>query len=117
MVKKKRILVQSVKVKHGNVECICYIFDKKIAYISDVKEIYHKDHKYLKNLEYLIIDCLWFRNHPSHLNFDETISLIKILSPKRAILTNLHSDLDYDKLKKSLPPNIKPAYDGLTINL
>ena len=109
--------IRSIKVDHGKVKSNCFIIDKKIAYISDVKKIYYKDHKYFKNLEYLIIDCLWFRSHPSHLNFDETISLIKILSPKKAILTNLHSDLDYDKLKKSLPPNIKPAYDGLTINL
>ena len=113
----KKILIQSIKVSHGDVESICYIFDKKIAYISDVKKIYEKDFKYLKNLKYLVIDCLWVRKHPSHLNFDESIELIKLLSPKKAILTNMHSDLDYNKLKNILPKNIIPAYDGLTINL
>ena len=114
---KKKILVQSIRVRHGDVESICYIFDKKIAYISDVKKIYKKDIKYFKNLDYLIIDCLWIRNHPSHLNFEESIKMIKILSPKKAILTNMHSELDYNKLKNILPKNIIPAYDGLTINL
>ena len=114
---KKKILDQSIKVKHGDVVCICYVFDRKIAYISDVKEINKKDYKYFMNLEYLIIDCLWLRDHPSHLNFNESIDLIKKFSPKKAILTNLHSDLDYNKLKKKLPSNIMPAYDGLTINL
>ena len=76
-----------------------------------------KDYKYFKNLKYLIIDCLRFKEHPSHLNFKEAIELINLFSPKKAILTNLHSDLDYMNLKKILPSNIYPAYDGLTLKL
>ena len=34
------------------------------------------------------------------------INLIKSCKPKKAILTNLHTDLDYFKLKKELPKNI-----------
>ncbi len=113
----KNISLKPVSVNHGDVDSICYIIGKKLAYISDVKKIYQKDKKFFKNLEYLIIDCLWLRGHPSHLNFNESISLIKDLSPKKAILTNLHSDLDYNWLKKRLPKNITPAYDGYTIKL
>ena len=29
----------------------------------------------------------------------------------------MHSDLDYDQLKKQLPKNIVPGYDGMTVNL
>ena len=114
---KNKIPVSSVKVKHGNVDSICYIINKSLAYISDVSEIYRKDFKHFKNLKYLIIDCLWLRNHPSHLNLEESLKLIKKLSPKKAILTNLHSDLDYKFLQKNLPKNVIPAYDGLSINL
>ena len=64
----------------------------------------------------MIIDCLWYKKHPSHLNLEESLNLIKFLNPKKAILTNLHSELDYNSLKKILPRNISPAYDGLTIN-
>ena len=64
----KECVIKSIKVKHGNVKSICYIIDKKLAYISDISEIYKKDFKYFKNLQYLIIDCLWLRFHPSHLN-------------------------------------------------
>ena len=114
---KKNILVKPIKVKHGNVDSICYIFDKKLAYISDVSDISEKDYKYFENLKYLIIDCLWLRYHPSHLNLEKCLKLIKLFKIKKAILTNLHSDLDYDFLKKILPKNIEPAFDGLTINL
>ncbi len=113
----KTINIKSIKVKHGNVDSMCYLIDKKLAYISDVSEIYEKDFKYFKNLKFLILDCLWFRNHPSHYNLERSLRLIKQLKPKKSILTNLHCDLDYNFLKKILPKNVVPAYDGLSINL
>ncbi|WP_075501761.1 MBL fold metallo-hydrolase [Candidatus Pelagibacter communis] len=114
---KKRLKIKAVKVKHGKIDSICYIVDKKLAYISDISDIHKKNYIHFKNLKYLIIDCLWLRYHPSHLNLEKTLKFIKIFKPKKAVLTNLHSDLDYNFLKKKLPKNIFPAYDGMTINL
>ena len=114
---KKRINVKTVKVKHGQVDSICYIIDKKLAYISDVSDISKKDFIFFKKLKYLVIDCLWLKNHPSHLNLEKTLNLIKMFKPNKSILTNLHSDLDYDYLKKILPKDIVPAYDGMILNL
>ena len=112
-----KLSIKPLKVKHGNVDSICFIIDKKLAYISDVSSINKKDYKYFKNLKYLIIDCLWLKNHPSHSNLEKSLKLINKFMPKKAILTNLHSDLDYQKLKRVLPKNVVPAYDGLTVNL
>jgi phosphoribosyl 1,2-cyclic phosphate phosphodiesterase len=100
---KKNIKVKSVKVQHGKVDCVCYIFDKKLAYISDVSKIHKKDYKFFKKLKYLIIDCLWYKNHPSHLNLEQSLELIKIFSPKKAILTNLHSEMITKFLKINYP--------------
>ena len=115
--KKKKIKIKSIKVKHGNVDSNCFIIDKKVAYISDVSKIYNKDLKFFKNLKYLILDCLWYRFHPSHFNLEKSLEFIKLSKPKKSILTNLHSDLDYSTLKKFLPKNVIPAHDGLTIKL
>ena len=93
------------------------IIDKKLAYISDVSKIFEKDYKHFKNLKYLIIDCLWYRYHPSHFNLDKSLEMIKKFSPKKAILTNLHTDIDYNEIKKKLPRNIVPGYDGLSVIL
>ena len=114
---KKNRKVIPIKVKHGKVNSICYIIDKKLAYISDVSKINEKDYKYFQNLNYLIIDCLWYRYHPSHLNLESSLELIRKFKPKKSILTNLHLDLDYQKLKRRLPKNVVPAYDGLSVNL
>jgi len=113
----KKVTIKSIKVEHGKINSICYIFNKKLAYISDVSKIYKKDYKFFKKLKYLIIDCLWYKNHPSHLNLEQSLKLIRKFSPKKAILTNLHSELDYKILKKKLPKNIIPAYDGLKLYL
>ncbi len=113
----KKLNVKPIKVKHGKVDSICYVIDKKLAYISDVSEIYKKDYIYFKNLKYLILDCLWIRYHPSHLNLESSLELINRLKPKKAILTNLHCELDYKYLKNILPKNVEPAYDGLTLDL
>ena len=113
----KKISIRSIIVEHGKVKSNCFIVDKKLAYISDVNKIYDKDNKYLKNLKYLIIDCLWYNFHPSHFNLETSLEVIKKFKPKKAILTNLSPVLDYKILKKKLPKNVIPAHDGLTINL
>ena len=113
----KTIKINSFPVSHGKVKSICYIFDQKLAYISDVSNIEKKYFKYFKNLKFLVIDCLWYRYHPSHLNLEKVLELVKIFKPKKTILTNLHSDLDYNVLSNQLPKKVIPAYDGLTLNL
>ena len=69
--------------------------------------------KALQGIELWIVDALWYRPHPSHFHLDLTLQWINRIRPKRAILTNMHSDLDYAQLRAKLPPNIEPAYDGM----
>ena len=115
--KNQNILIESIPTEHGKIESICYLVNKKLAYASDISLFYKKDYKKLSKLDYLVVDCLWYRNHPAHFNLDQVLDLVKILLPKKTILTNMHSDLDYDYLKKKLPKNIVPGYDGMTIKL
>jgi len=113
----KDILIESISTEHGKIESMCYLINKKLAYASDISLFYKKDYKKLSKLDYLIVDCLWYRNHSAHFNLDQVLNLVKILLPKKTILTNMHSDLDYDQLKKRLPKNIVPGYDGMAISL
>lgn len=114
-VSKIKLLVHSIPVKHGNINSMSFIINKKCAYASDVSSIYDKDLKYFKNLKYLIVDCLRYNEHPAHFNLKQVLNLSDSLKPKKTILTNLHTDLDYKILTKKLPKNITPAYDGMTL--
>ena len=71
----------------------------------------------LGGLDVWVIDALRYRPHPSHLSVTDALKWIERLKPKRAILTNLHADLDYETLRKELPANVEPAYDGMTVEL
>ena len=110
-----KIEIEPFDVKHGMIKATGYLFDK-IAYISDCNKINYTVLKKLMNLDFLIIDCLRKDKHPSHFNYDDAIDLIKFIKPRKTILTNLHVDLDYFVLKKKLPKNIIPAFDGLSFN-
>ena len=112
----EKVLFETIKLKHGLTHSLAYIFDKT-AYISDCNDLSIVNIKKLKNLKYLIIDCLKYKKHPSHFNLKETIYVHEKLKPKKTILTNLHYDLDYYRLFRKLPKGMIPAYDGLSITL
>ena len=109
-----KIEIEPFEVTHGMIKATGYLFEK-IAYISDCNKINKNVSKKLMNLDFLIIDCLRKDKHPSHFNYDDAIDYIKLIKPKKAILTNLHVDLDYFVLRKKLPKNIVPAFDGLSV--
>tara|TARA_Y100000816_G_C26024276_1_gene535991 strand:+ start:174 stop:947 length:774 start_codon:yes stop_codon:yes gene_type:complete len=111
---KDKISIKSVEVRHGRINCLAFIINDICAYASDVNEIYKKDLKHFYNLEYFVVDCLRINPHPSHFHLNEVLNLIEKIKPKKTILTNLHSDLDYNYLLKILPKNVQPAYDGLS---
>jgi phosphoribosyl 1,2-cyclic phosphate phosphodiesterase len=71
----------------------------------------------LTGLDVWIVDALRYRPHPSHFSVDDALEWIGRLKPRRAILTNLHADLDYEELYVKLPANVEPAYDGLTVEI
>ncbi len=64
-----------------------------------------------------IVDALRYRPHPTHFSVDDALAWIERIKPGRAILTNLHADLDYAELKSRLPAHVEPAYDGMTVNI
>ena len=114
---KNKITLKCIKVQHGKIDSISYIINNKCAYASDVSKIYSRDLDKFKNLKYLVIDCLRYKYHPSHYNLEDILKLVKLIKPKKTILTNLNNEIDYMKIKKKLPKNIIPAYDGLSFNL
>ena len=104
------------RLNHGDIDALGFRFGG-LAYTPDVKYVPEESLRYLEGLDVWIVDALRYRDHPSHLSVSETLALIEKLKPKRAILTNLHTDLDFEALRKSLPDNVEPAFDGMKIGL
>ena len=112
----ERVDFKTTQVKHGFTESTAYFFENT-AYISDCNDLSIVNMKIFQNLKHLVIDCMRIKKSPVHFNLEETLYVISCLKPKKTILTNLNSDLNYDFLLKSLPKNVLPAYDGLKLNL
>ena len=113
---KQIINFKPLQVKHGLIMNTVYVFEKT-AYINDCNDMSIIKMRDLKNLNNLVIDCLRIEKHPSHFNLNESLYIHKKLKPKKTFLTNLHQDLDYNFLRRRLPKNVFPAYDGLKIDL
>jgi len=101
-------------LNHGEINALGFRFGC-LAYTPDVKRIPEASRPFLKGLEVWIIDALRYRPHPSHFSLEEALGEIEAMRPRRAILTNLHTDLDYETLRKRLPPHVVPAYDGMLV--
>ena len=113
--KKHTMKIIPFDVIHGMIKATGFLFEK-VAYISDCNKIPNSSIKNLYNLNYLVLDCLKLSKHPSHFSLSEALELINLVRPKKTILTNLHTDLDYNELKKKIPKNVYPAFDGMVFN-
>ena len=100
------------RVHHGTIDALGFRFGNT-AYTPDVNAIPDESIEALTGLDLWIVDALRHTAHPSHFSLPETLAWIERLKPKQAILTNLHTDLDYEALRAQLPENVTPAYDGL----
>ena len=69
----------------------------------------------LTGLDTLVVDALRYKPHPTHASVTEALAWIARLKPRRAVLTNLHVDLDYATLQAELPDGVTPAHDGLQL--
>lgn len=104
-----------VRQEHGNIETMGFRFND-LAYSPDISNLPEESIPALEGLDVWIVDALRDQPHPAHFTVGQALRWIERLKPKRAILTHLHVDLDYEELKRRLPENVTPAYDGMTID-
>lgn len=101
-------------LEHGAIPALGFRFGG-IAYTPDVSAIPASSIPHLEGLDVWIIDALRPKPHPSHFSVDDALGWVERLKPKHAVLTNMHSDLDYAGLKAALPVGVEPAYDGMVV--
>jgi phosphoribosyl 1,2-cyclic phosphate phosphodiesterase len=88
-----------------------------VAYLPDVLEIPEAAWAHLQGLDVWIVDALRRTPHPTHAHLAKTLDWIERVRPARAVLTNMHMDLDYATVAAEVPAHVTPAHDGMTITL
>jgi phosphoribosyl 1,2-cyclic phosphate phosphodiesterase len=107
------IEVLPVLQNHGDIPSLGFRIGN-IAYSADIKDLPAGSIPALAGLDVWIVDALRKSPHPSHFNLDEALAWIARVKPKRAILTNMHTDMDYAALQAILPAGVEPGFDGMT---
>ena len=101
---------------HGDIASLGFRFGG-IAYSPDISDLPPETVPLLEGLDVWIVDALRYTPHPSHFHVKRALEWIERLRPKRAILTHMTADLDYDALRRELPPGVEPAYDGMVMEV
>jgi phosphoribosyl 1,2-cyclic phosphate phosphodiesterase len=106
--------VRAFGQSHGRIRSLGFRFGA-MAYSPDVDGLDEAAFAALAGVECWIVDALRHAPHPSHAHLARTLEWIARVKPRRAILTNMHIDMDYDTLKRELPPGVEPAFDGMVV--
>lgn len=109
------IVVTPVPQLHGDQGSLGFRIGA-LAYSPDISGLPDGAEQLLQGLDLWVVDALRYIPHPSHFSVQQALEWIERLRPRRAILTHLHIDLDYATLKRELPPNVEPAYDGMVVH-
>ncbi|HEX6643744.1 MAG TPA: MBL fold metallo-hydrolase [Gemmatimonadales bacterium] len=101
---------------HGHLRVFGYRIGRA-AYITDVKSVPAAAQAALGGLDVLVINALWWREHPTHLSIPEAIAAAAAIGARRTYLTHLTHETGHAELAAALPPGIEPAYDGLVVEI
>ena len=108
------LLVTPLEVIHGRLPVMGYRLND-FAYATDLNEIPQRTLDQMQDLDVLVLDCLRFKEHPTHLWVDKAVDYIQQIKPRRAYLTHIAHDVKHARDSARLPKNIEWAYDGLVV--
>jgi phosphoribosyl 1,2-cyclic phosphate phosphodiesterase len=108
------IPVLPLRFSHGPSDVFGYRFGP-IAYLTDVKKVPPAERERLRGLDVLVLNALFHRTHPTHLSIPEAVETALAIGAKHTFLTHLTHENRHADLEAELPPEIRPAYDGLVL--
>jgi len=107
--------VTPLEVIHGRLPVMAYRFND-FAYATDLSEIPPATMAGLRDLDVLVLDCLRFKEHPTHLWVDKSLAYVAELKPRRAYFTHMAHDVKHARDSHKLPDGVEWAYDGLVVS-
>jgi phosphoribosyl 1,2-cyclic phosphate phosphodiesterase len=108
--------VTPISVKHGRSNTYGYRIGN-MAYITDASEIPEASLALLQGLDVLLLDCLRYKPHHTHINLEQSLAYASHIKAKDTYLIHMTHEMEYESLTGQLPPSIHVAYDGLRLNL
>jgi phosphoribosyl 1,2-cyclic phosphate phosphodiesterase len=110
----KDLEVTPLEVIHGRLPVMAYRLND-FAYATDLSEIPPATMDALRGLDVFVLDCLRFKEHPTHLWLDKALAYIAELKPRRAFFTHMAHDVKHARDSVLLPDGVEWAHDGLVV--
>ena len=111
------IKVTPLPVMHYKLEILGFRINN-FAYITDARTISQKTINRIKGVDTLVINALRIKEHLSHFNLEQALEIVNVINPRITYLTHLSHQMGFhEEVEKTLPGNVKIAYDGLTITI
>ncbi len=105
-----------LRFEHGDIDALGFRFGN-VLYSPDLSSVPPETEYGLAGLDVWIIDALRYTPHPSHITVARALELVDKFGSRRAVLTNLHTDLDYARLSAEVPTAVAVASDGMTLEI
>ena len=112
----QNVNIESFAHNHGSIDAQTFRIGN-FAYSTDIKKFYDNDIDKLKNLDLWIVGLLREDPHPTHAGLEQIMDFISYIKPKKTIFTHMTALLDEKQLINKCPPQVRPGFDGMTIDL
>ncbi|MBK5187661.1 MAG: MBL fold metallo-hydrolase [Gemmatimonadaceae bacterium] len=108
--------VVPIAVPHGHTMVFGYRIGA-LGYVTDAKRLPERAIEQLRGVKVLVLNALFWKEHPTHMSVPEAIETARVVGAERTYLTHLTHDNLHARLEASLPSGLRPAYDGLTVDI
>jgi len=106
--------VTPIPVKHGYSDILGFRIGN-LAYLTDVSEIPETSLALLQGLDFLLLDCLRYKPHYTHINLEQSLEYAARIAAGNTYLIHMTHEMEYTAVTALLPPNVHVGYDGLQL--
>ena len=108
--------ITPIPIKHGRSDILGYRIGN-MAYLTDVSEISEASLALLQGLEVLMLDCLRYQPHPTHINLEQSLVYASHIKAQNTYLIHMTHEMEFEALSQQLPPSVHVAFDGLRLSI
>lgn len=107
--------VTPIPVKHGRLDIFGYRIGN-MAYLTDVSEIPESSFELLQGLDILLLDCLRYTPHYTHINLEQSLVYASLINAQNTYLIHMTHEMEYDALTEKLPQHVHVGFDGMKLD-